>query len=46
LTTQGLKYPLQQRVLTNWWQGTLNESLGDRFRIETDGRIIVFQAFK
>ena len=46
LTTQGLKYPLQQRVLTNWWQGTLNESLGDHFSIETDGRVIVFQAFQ
>ncbi len=45
LTTHGLKYPLQQRVLTNWWEGSLNESLGDRFTIETGGRIIVFQAF-
>lgn len=45
LTTRGLKYPLQQRVLTNWWQGSLNESLGDNFRIETEGRVIVFQAF-
>lgn len=46
LTTSGLKYPLQQKVITNWWQGTLNESLGDSFRIETEGRVIVFQAFK
>ena len=45
LTTRGLKYPLQQRVLTNWWQGSLNESLGDNFNIETEGRVIVFQAF-
>ena len=45
LTTSGLKYPLQQRVLTNWWQGSLNESLGDNFNIETEGRVIVFQAF-
>jgi thiamine pyrophosphokinase len=46
LTTSGLKYPLQQKVITNWWQGTLNESLGDSFRIETEGRVIIFQAFK
>lgn len=45
LTTSGLKYPLQHRVLTNWWQGSLNESLGDNFRIETEGRVIVFQAY-
>ncbi|QRX63143.1 thiamine diphosphokinase [Dysgonomonadaceae bacterium zrk40] len=45
LTTSGLKYPLQQRVLTNWWQGSLNESTGDNFRIETEGRMIVFQAY-
>ncbi len=46
VTTQGLKYPLTRKVLTNWWQGTLNESLGDSFRIETEGRVILFQAFK
>lgn len=45
LTTEMLKYPLHNRVLTNWWQGTLNESLGNHFRIETEGRVIVFQAF-
>lgn len=45
LTSEMLKYPLHQRVLTNWWQGTLNESLGNHFRIETEGRVIVFQAF-
>lgn len=45
VTTHMLKYPLSQWVLTNWWQGTLNESLGDHFKIETTGRVIVFQAF-
>lgn len=46
ITTDGLKYPIQNRVLTNWWQGTLNESLGDSFTIDTCGRVIVFQVFK
>lgn len=46
LTTKMLKYPLHHRVLTNWWQGTLNESIGDWFSIETEGRVIVFQAFE
>lgn len=45
VTTTGLKYPIQNRILTNWWQGTLNESSGDSFTIETRGRIIVFQVF-
>ena len=45
VTTRNLKYPLHQRVLTNWWQGTLNESLGDTFSVETSGRVIVFQVY-
>lgn len=46
MSTTGLKYPIKDRVLTNWWQGTLNDSLGETFTIETKGRVIVFQAFK
>lgn len=45
ITTFGLQYPLNNAVLTNWWQGTLNKSLGDSFTIETTGRVIVFQAY-
>ena len=45
LTTTGLKYPIQNRILTNWWQGSLNESTGDNFTIDTCGRVIVFQVF-
>ena len=46
LTTHNLKYEVDGRILTNWWQGTLNESLGDSFSIEPEGRLIVFQAYK
>lgn len=46
LTTQGLKFPINQKILTNWWQGSLNESLGSSFYIESTGRVIVFQVFK
>lgn len=47
ITTHNLEYPIDGRVLTNWWQGTLNCSLGDSFTIETNGgRVIVFQAFR
>lgn len=45
VTTTGLKYPIQNRILTNWWQGTLNESSGDSFTIDTHGRVIVFQVY-
>ncbi|MDO5523026.1 MAG: thiamine diphosphokinase [Bacteroidia bacterium] len=45
ITTTGLKYPITNRVLTNWWQGTLNESLSDSFTIETNGKVIVFQVY-
>lgn len=46
ITTFGLKYSLKNTVLTNWWQGTLNKSLGNSFTIETSGRVIVFQVYQ
>ena len=46
ITTSGLKYPVANRTFINWWQGTLNESEGDRFTIKTNGLIIVFRAFQ
>ena len=46
ITTHNLEYALDNRVLTNWWQGSLNVSLGDTFTVKTSGRIIVFQAYK
>ncbi len=45
ISTQNLQYPLEKAILTNWWQGTFNESLGDWFTIETSGRVIVYQVF-
>ena len=45
ITTSGLKYPVTDRIFTNWWQGTLNESEGDRFTINTNGLLIVYRAF-
>lgn len=46
LTTCNLKYPVDGRILTSWWQGSLNESLGDAFSIDPKGRVIVFQVYK
>jgi thiamine pyrophosphokinase len=45
ITLTGLKYSLENALLTNWWEGTLNESLGQEFTVSTQGRVIVFQAF-
>ncbi|WP_099464465.1 thiamine diphosphokinase [Parabacteroides provencensis] len=46
ISTEGLRWPIHNRKLTAWWQGTLNEALSDTFTItltET-ARIIVFCA--
>lgn len=45
LTTENLQYPLNNRVLNNWWEGSLNISLADSFKIRTTGRTIVYQAY-
>ncbi len=45
MTSRGLKYKIEDRILTNWWEGTLNVSKSNQFTIETEGRVIVFQAF-
>jgi thiamine pyrophosphokinase len=42
-TFHRLKYPVENRVLANWWQGTLNEATEDSFMIETWGKMIVFR---
>jgi len=38
VNSQGLKYPLQNKKLTQWWMGTLNEATGNSFSIRFDGR--------
>jgi len=44
-TFHNLKYPVENLVLKNWWQGTLNEALAENFTIETQGKMIVFQGY-
>lgn len=44
ITTHGLKYPLTDKPLNRWWQGSLNEALEGSFTIETEGKVIVFRA--
>lgn len=44
ISTMGLKYPIENKCLTSWWQGTLNESLSDDFSISIDkGRLLVYR---
>lgn len=46
ITLNNLKYPLNDHVLKNLWEGTLNEALGAYFSIEfKDGALVVFRAF-
>lgn len=44
LSAEGLAYPLS--AFTNWWQGTLNEAEGDSFTVHTDGKVLVFRAYR
>ena len=46
ITTGNLLYPLCDAPLAGWWQGTLNESMGDDFSIGTTGPAVVFRAFR
>lgn len=46
ISTDGLKWPIKNRILTAWWQGTLNEALGDKFTITLKGnncRAIIYR---
>ncbi|KAA6301538.1 MAG: thiamine pyrophosphokinase [Candidatus Ordinivivax streblomastigis] len=46
-TTRNLVYPIENRVLTSWWQGTLNESLAGCFTVETTGgKSLVFREYQ
>ena len=44
ITSQGLKYPLQNLKLHSWWMGTLNEAISEQFTIsfENKARVIVY----
>jgi thiamine pyrophosphokinase len=46
ITVHGLLYPVENRSFTSWWQGTLNETIGDNFRIEMDqGHLLVYRLY-
>lgn len=45
ISTEGLRWPINQRELTAWWQGTLNEATGRAFTItlSDQARAIVYR---
>ncbi len=45
VTSNGLKYPLNHTKISNWWCATLNESLGDSFSLEFNGRLLIYLKF-
>jgi thiamine pyrophosphokinase len=43
ITSRNLKYEILNRRLSNWYQGTLNETLSDAFNISIDrGKLIIY----
>lgn len=45
ISSQGLKYPIENRLFTNWWQATLNEAETTEFKILTSNKVIIFRVF-
>ena len=45
-TFYNLLYPVKNRNFSSWWQGTLNESLGNNFTISfINGKVLVYRAY-
>jgi len=43
ITSAGLRYPLVNRKLKNWWEATLNEALGETVELKFEGgAVLVF----
>ena len=43
LTSTGLRWDAYN--FSEWWRGTLNESLGDSFSLQSDGYYLVYQTY-
>jgi len=45
-TFHNLLYPVNNKKLTSWWQGTLNEAESDSFTINFDnGKVLIFREY-
>jgi thiamine pyrophosphokinase len=46
LTLRNLKYPLENKPLHSWWEGSLNEAVGDWFELQfVQGKYLVFRQY-
>jgi len=47
ITYHGLKYPVRQQKFKELWEGSLNEAIGDSFKIELEenSAVLVYAAF-
>lgn len=46
VTSEKLRYPLNNLKLSSWWRGTLNEATGDHFSLEFEnGQVMVFMEY-
>ncbi len=46
ITSAGLRYPLNKKILKNWWEATLNEATGDYLTLDfKGGPVLVFLKF-
>ena len=45
ISSENLRYPLQNRILNSLWEGTLNESLADSFKLFLNNKYVVFREF-
>lgn len=46
VSVRGLRYPIENRRLTAWWEGTLNEALGDEFEVilNEGAKVLVYRS--
>ena len=46
LTSDGLRWPLQDFHPRTWWQASLNEALGNNFTLTSSNWVILFQTYE
>jgi thiamine pyrophosphokinase len=46
LTSQNLRYPIENRQFKYWWEGSLNEAIKENFTLFTKGEVIIFQTYE
>lgn len=44
VSVKGLRWPIEERCLDWWWQGTLNEALGEQFEVQGGTLLVMLLA--